>query len=208
MIKSRWVLVVLAVLGPISLGVMYAQQATLPPAVATEDELAVYAAVLDSPTLGSTSRPLIADTTSTFACATTICNGFSMGGCNGLRTANETPSERLTIVKRDIPELQADTVSSFEQQNQKCTSVGHDIPTAIGYHLFSDSDIPKEWHYSFLVYFSRVGFNAQHTQALVNVGLMSATNAKESNGEYLILNKKSGKWALSDSSAVWELQPK
>jgi hypothetical protein len=69
MIKSRWVLVVLAVLGPISLGVMYAQQATLPPAVATEDELAVYAAVLDSPTLGSTSRPLIADTTSTFATA-------------------------------------------------------------------------------------------------------------------------------------------
>jgi len=140
-----------------------------------KDELAVYAAVLDaSEKLGPASRPLIADTTSTFACGTTICNGSSMGGCNGLRTANEAPSERLAIVKRDITDLEGDTVSNFDQQNQKCASVSHDIPTISDYHLFSDADIPTTWKYSFLVYFSRVGFNARHTQALVNVGLMSA----------------------------------
>jgi hypothetical protein len=209
LIKPRRVLVVLGFLSLVSPSVTVAQQSTAPAAPKPDDELAVYAAVLDSSEkLGPTSRPLIADTTSTFACATTICNGFSMGGCNGLRTANETPSERLATVKRDIPDLQADTVSSFEQQNQKCISVRHDIPTTAGYHLFNDADIPKTWKYSFLVYFSRVGFNPQHTQALVNVGRMSATNAKDSGGEYLILNKKSGKWVLGEGSPVWELEPR
>lgn len=175
-------------------------------AVLTSDELAVYAAVLDSSQgLGKGSRVLIADSTSTFACDATICNGFSMGGCNGLRGAGESPAERLAIVKRDLPGLGADTITSFEGSNQQCASIHDRIPTAADYHYLNDPDIPKDWNYAFIVYFSRVGFNAEHTQALVSVSLFSAANAKDSGGKYLILSKIGGKWVPGGASAVWEL---
>jgi len=31
-------------------------------------------------------------------------------------------------------------------------------------------------------------------------------NAKDSRGEYMVLNKKSGKWVLDSSSPVWKLE--
>jgi hypothetical protein len=170
------------------------------------EELWVYAAVLDSlPTLGTSSRPLIADSTSTFACDEGICNGFMIGSCNGLRSYNETPSERMAVVKRDLPELQMNTITSFVEQNGKCASITGKIPTLSNYHLLSDRDIPKTWKYSYLVYFSRVAFNSEHTQALLNVGLMSATNVSDSKGRYIVLKKISGKWVLGKGSAVWQL---
>jgi hypothetical protein len=170
------------------------------------EELLVYAAVLDSlPKLGSSSRPLIADKTSTFACDETICNGFTIGSCNGLRGDNETPSERMAVVKHDLPELQLNTISSFIEQNGKCASITGRIPTFSNYHLFSDREIPKSWKYSYIVYFSRVAFNPEHTQALLNVGLMSVTNASDSKGRYVVLKNISGKWVLGEGSAMWQL---
>lgn len=181
-------------------------QATASSGTLSSDELAVYAAILDSsPKLGKSSRALVADTTSTFACNESICNGLSVGGCNGLRGQGESPSERMAVVERDLNGLQSTTIASFGEVNQKCVSIHDKIPAISKYYLFNESDIPKDWKYSFLVYFSRVGFNPEHTQALVNVGLFSATNANDSEGLYLILNKANEKWILGDSSAVWKL---
>lgn len=172
----------------------------------SNEELLVYAVVLDSsPKLGIASRPLIAGSTSTFSCDETICNGFLIGSCNGLRGKDETPSERMAIVLRDLPELQKETISNFVEQNEKCASITDKIPTSSNYHLFSDRDRPKTWKYSYLVYFSRVAFNPEHTQALLNVGLISATNASDSKGRYIVLKKISGKWVLGEGSAVWQL---
>jgi hypothetical protein len=172
----------------------------------SDEELLVYAAVLDFlPKPGGSSRPLIADSTSTFACDEKVCNGFMIGSCNGLRSHNETPSERMAIVKRDLPELQTNTISSFVKENGKCASITGIIPTSSNYHLFSDRDMPKTWKYSYIVYFSRVAFNPELTQALLNVGLMSAADASDSKGRYIVLKKTSGKWVLGEGSAVWQL---
>lgn len=181
-------------------------QSLSPSETLSSDELAVYAAILDSsPKLGKSSRALIADTTSTFGCDDSACNGLSIAGCNGLRDQGESPSDRMTVVQRDLQELQTATIMSFEEANQKCVSINTSIPASAKYHLFNDPDIPKDWKYSFLVYFSRVGFNSEHTQALINVGLFSATNGNESEGQYLLLTKKDGKWTFDGSSAVWKL---
>jgi hypothetical protein len=177
-----------------------------PPAAVTSEELAVYAVVLDSlPGLGKGTRVLIADSTSTFACDQTICNGFSMGGCNGLRGAGESPTERLAIVKRDLPDIGAGTISSFQERNQRCVAIHDQIPTASDYRYLNDPDIPNNWKNAYIAYFSRVGFNAEHSQALINVVLFSATDAKLSGGRYLMLQMVDGKWVLGGTSAVWAL---
>jgi hypothetical protein len=174
----------------------------------SNEELAIYAMVLDtSPKFGPSSRPLIADYTSTFSCNNTSCNGFLMGRCNGMRSEGETISDRISYVKRDIPELQETTISSFIELNQICAHISSKIPTVSNYHMFNDPEIPKDWQYSYLVYFSRVGFNPEYTQALLYVGLVSATDAKNSHGYHFILTKLSGKWVLGESSDVWQMSP-
>lgn len=174
----------------------------------TDEELSIYAMVLDThPKLGPSSHPLIASSTSTFSCDKENCNGFLIGRCNGMRGEGETVSDRISFVKRDIPELHEKTLSSFIEQNQQCVSIRSRIPTATNYHLFNDPQIPKDWHYSYLVYFSRVGFNPEHTQALIYVGFVSATDARKSQGFHFILTKVSGKWVLGEGSSVWQMTP-
>ena len=124
-----------------------------------------------------------------------------------MRIEGETISDRISYVKRDIPELQETTISGFIEQNQKCAQISSKIPTISNYHMFNDTEIPKNWKYSYLVYFSRVGFNPEHTQALLYVGLISATDAKNSQGSHFILTKLAGKWVLGEGSPVWKVFP-
>lgn len=173
---------------------------------ASPDELEVYAAILDSlSSHDANSHFLIADKTSTFSCGEANGNGLSIDGCNGLRTSNETPSDRVAIVRRDLPELHEDTLNEFLVANQQFVSIAHKIPSNADYFLFNDPEIPKSWKYSFLVYLSRVGFNPEHTEALVNLGLFSASDSTLSEGHYVELHKIGGQWKLGRTSAVWKL---
>jgi hypothetical protein len=153
------------------------------------------------------SHPFIADHTSTFACDSS-CNGFAMGGCNGLRRTDETPAERLAIVERDLPKLEETTISDFKSKNERCSEVGKKIPTQSPYFLFglaSGEKPPSGWEHPDFFYFSRVAFSPQHTQALLEVSFMSGTSAADSGGRYFLFVKKHGRWELEGSSAVWEL---
>jgi hypothetical protein len=195
--------------GVFLLGWRAAAQAQKAPDVPANDEVAVYAAVLNSlPNLSAASRLLIADRTSTFACDNGGENGFNIGGCNGLRTSEESPSDRMAIVRRDIPELESVTVTAFEGLNERSVAIIERIPALAAYYLFSQATLPKGWTYTHLVYFSKAGFNPAHTQALVYVGILSATDANESKGKYFVLTKRTGKWVLGPGSAVWELAPR
>jgi hypothetical protein len=170
------------------------------------DEMLVYAAILDSQSrINANGHFLIADKTSTFSCGEPTGNGFSIGGCNGLRDTSETPSDRMVIVARDLPELQKDTLREFANANQQYALITHKIPSSADYYLFNDREMPKDWKYSFLLYLSRVGFNREHTEALVNVGLFSYADSSLSEGHYLALRKLAGKWTLGGTSAVWKL---
>jgi len=169
------------------------------------NELAVYGAVLDSlQRLGKTTHFLVAEATSTFACGANTCNGFSMGGCNGLKASAETPTERLVIVKRDLPSLKESTITSFEEKNRQCSSIGGVIPTVANYRYLHD-DVPPGWKDKYLVYFSRVGFSTDRSQALVNISIISWTDGTKSGGMYILLNKVGDRWMPGGSSAVWQL---
>ena len=173
---------------------------------ASSDELAVYAAILDSLSqLNPNSHFLIADKTSTFTCGESTGNGLSIAGCNGLRNSNETPSDRMVIVARDLPELQKEMLGEFLNANQQYVSITHKIPSSANYYLFNDREKPKDWKYSFLVYLSRVGFNRERTEALLNVGIFSYADSNLSEGHYVVLRKIAGKWTLGETSVVWKL---
>ena len=133
---------------------------------------------------------------------------MAMGGCNGLRGTDETSTERLAIVKRDLPELEPTTLSDFELKNQRCSEIAKKIPTQSPYFLFGvdhAEQLPSGWEHSDFFYFSRVAFNAQQTQALVHISFISGTNAADSGGKYFLFKKQNGKWAPKGSSDVWEL---
>jgi hypothetical protein len=67
--------------------------------------------------------------------------------------------------------------------------------------------MPPGWEHADFFYFSRVGFNATRTQALVHVGFMSGTNASHSGGKYVLVRKANGRWERQGSSAVWQWVP-
>jgi hypothetical protein len=174
-----------------------------------DDEYAVYAALLDSfQSSRKSSHPIVADQTATFACHA-ACNGLTIGGCNGLRQEDETPAQRLAIVRRDIPDLSSATTGDFESKNQSCTPVAPKLPTKVKYimSLHEGDDMPEGWDDPDYFFFSRVAFNADHTQALVVLGFMSGTHAKDSEGKYFLLIKRPGGWALHGTSLIWQLQP-
>jgi len=111
----------------------------------------------------------------------------------------------MAIVKRDLPELQKDTLREFLNANQQYASITHRISSSANYYLFNDAEKPKDWKYSFLVYLSRVGFNRGHTEALVNIGVFSYANSSLSEGHYVELQKVAGKWKVGGTSVVWKL---
>jgi hypothetical protein len=101
--------------------------------------------------------------------------------------------------------LNASTILAFVSQNEHSVTIHERIPALPTYYYFSDPDLPKGWKYTHLVYFSSVGFNTDHTQALLNVGIFSATDQRDSKGAYFILTKQAGKWVLGASSAIWQM---
>src|SRR5271154_6066880 len=65
----------------------------------TEEEKAVYAAVIGQLAAnGDVKQALISDTTSTFACGTS-CNGMLEGKCSGMRQEDQTPEQAVDALK-------------------------------------------------------------------------------------------------------------
>ena len=177
----------------------------------TPSEYEVFAAVIDFFEANEiASHPLIANRTSTFECGGSPHNGMNMGGCNGLRGSNETPQQRIQTVERDLPQLQPSTTNDFMVKNNESGWIDGKLPTNNRYVMFGlahADQTPPGWEHPDFFYFSRVGFNTAHTQALVHVSFMSGTNASNSGGKYLLFTKVNGRWRREGSSAVWELVP-
>ncbi len=188
----------------------FAQVQNSPEPTITADEYEVYGAVIDFfMTKGIAQHPFIAYRTSDFECGSSR-NGLSMSGCNGLRLSDETPEQRMKIVERDLPEIEARTISDFISKNSTTAVISDTLPTKHKYVMFGPAHadpMPPGWEHADFFYFSRVGFNAKQTQALISVSFMSGSNASNSGGKYLLLTKANGLWKRDGSSAVWELVP-
>jgi hypothetical protein len=191
-------------------GCSFGQRTVSAESTLTASEYEVLAAVIDFfRTEDIASHPMIANRTSTFECGSPH-NGMSMGGCNGLQGSGETPQQRMQIVQRDLPNLQPSVIADFMAKNNKTAWIDAKLPTKRQYVMFGlahADPMPSGWEHPDFFYFSRVGFNTEHTQALVHVSFMSGTNASNSGGKYVLFTKANGEWKRDGSSAVWELVP-
>ena len=176
------------------------------------DERAVYSAILDKLwELKSTQHPLISEYTSTFDC-NNKCNGVSIGGCNGMRNADESPKETLdTVCSRGLKQLPPALATEFITKNQRCAKITGLIPTKHEYHYFSLTDsklnesIPKSWDHPDLFYFSRVAFDKSRKMALVYFGFASGTDGSKSGGFYTQLDRVGATWKITSSVQFWSL---
>ena len=127
-----------------------------------------------------------------------------------MQASSETPQQRMQTVQRDLTKLETATVADFISKNGKTAWIDAKLPTKHKYVMFglAHSDpMPPGWEHADFIYFSRVGFDTTHTQALVHVSFMSGTNAADSGGKYILFRKVDGRWERQGSSAVWELEP-
>lgn len=176
------------------------------------DERAIYSAVLDKLwELKSSRHPLISEYTSTFDCKNE-CNGFKIGGCNGMRNADESPKETLdTVCSRGLKQLPSMLAAEFISKNGRCAKIVGPLLTKHEYHYFSLTDsklnesVPKSWDHPDLIYFSRVAFDKSRKMALVYFGFMSGTDGSKSGGFYTQLDLVGSTWKITSSVQFWSM---
>ena len=115
-------------------------------------------------------------------------------------------------LKETMPEAESQTLDDYLARNK--TSEPLVVSNLdINYAMFSASDLSRDevyfWvrfyqkypHSSGLVFFSNIGFNAQHTQAFVYGGYMCDGLCGQ--GRYFLLEKVNGKWQIIQEQGLW-----
>lgn len=173
------------------------------------DEIAVMAAALKAAYAASTDGwVLVGARTATFACNPPEDIGLKIGGCSGMRMETETPAKRLQTVHRDIPQVTPEIVADFLEKNQRSTTITEPLPVPIPQTIWAPGSPLAGGHSNnpvFAAYFSRVGFNRDRTNALLYFATVSWTDARQSVGQYLYLERAAGSWVVKGHSSVWQL---
>jgi len=148
-----------------------------------------------------------------------FCNITKSGDNDLLPDENGHPvpwEKTAESMRKKAPALQQATIDSFRKANEQQAFVHRSIHSPIGYELVDsiqlDSFFKKEggsWpayykqypHASGIVTWSRIGFNADGTQALFyesyRCGGLCGT------GHYLVMEKKNGSWMIGADIVVW-----
>lgn len=154
-----------------------------------QDEIAVMAAVLDAAYAGTTyGWVMVARRTATFACNPPENNGLTIGGCNGMRFASESAEQRLNAVRKAIPEISKALATDLLEKSQHPVVITKSLPCAVPQSLWSPGDELRPERLLnpvFAAYFSRVGFNPRHTQALVYLATINWMDSSRSVGQYV-----------------------
>jgi hypothetical protein len=125
----------------------------------------------------------------------------------------------LSTLEDDNPDIDSCLVNNYELQNDSSycfdnnfDSVGMQVvlitSTEIQY-IFSGNDINKNWdefyktyeNSSGIVSFSRIGFNENHTQSVLEIGVQYASLGGE--GCIIYLEKIKESWIIKDRTLTW-----
>jgi hypothetical protein len=197
----------------LSLGLPFGRlRAQQPPARTlrmSRDEYAVLGAVLERVHMRSSKQwVLVASSTATFACNPPVENGASLGGCSGMRIADESPEQRLSSVRSAIPKVSAQLAADFLMKNQQSVILSRALPASVRQWLWmpgTNGASPFAGDQELAFYPSRVGFNAAHTEALAYCGVMHQTDISKSVGRYFYLKEARGHWVIVGQTDVWAL---
>ena len=127
--------------------------------------------------------------------------------------------EELDIWKlKELEPFSQDTVADFKERNKEAMRLKRSFRLAIAYRivnyqkiekLFAPMMLDEEWKTfdqwypksNGYITLSRVGFNRNRTEALVNTSWMRGERTGE--GHYFLLSKKDGEWCVERFAATW-----
>jgi len=109
------------------------------------------------------------------------------------------------LLRQDAPVLQQTTIDSFLKANTEQAFIGRSLRSPIDSKLVDseerDSYYQRGWGVSIVMTWSRVGFNADGTQALFyesyHFGRLNST------GRYIVMEKENSNWMLRKEIALW-----
>jgi hypothetical protein len=131
---------------------------------------------------------------------------------------SEVTRENLNLSVNQLLPFSQDTLESLRQRNKETKHLQGAFKLAVPYQIVDYNKIKKlfepgmfedEWKTFYRWYprsngyitLSRVGFNRDGDEALVNTGWMSGALSGE--GHYFLLSKKAGKWQVQRAAATW-----
>ena len=137
---------------------------------------------------------------------------FVMVEDNSLEPEWKHPTAFHKMLKETMPDAESQTLDNYLLRNETPEllkvwnlDVKHvlvtrsDLPDSLG--DFWGEFAKKFPNSAGLISFSKVGFNNQHDQALVYVGLSCGWLCGE--GKYVLLKKVNGKWAIQKEQSLW-----
>jgi hypothetical protein len=119
---------------------------------------------------------------------------------------------------KELEPFSQETPADFKERNQETMHLKESFTLAIPYRIVNYEKIEKlfppgmpekGWKAFYQSYpksngyltLSRVGFNKDRTEALVNTGWMRGALTGE--GHYFLLSKRNGEWRVERSAATW-----
>jgi hypothetical protein len=122
------------------------------------------------------------------------------------------------LVRQGIPDAQTETLRNYLEQNQTSQKFAMRSKLSIKYVLVGDKGLEdlfqkdkfdRGWaafyarypHSSGLIFLSKVGFNANFTQAMLYAGRQCGGLC--GSGSYLLLGKHDGKWVMERTIGLW-----
>lgn len=189
------------------------QPAPAAPATNTsQDTYAVYAAAVnglfDDKALKD-RKLLIENKTVSFECGANSCNRLDVGnGCSGMREPRQYPDQVAMQFRQSMTQLEPSTWDDFKKNNEHCSALQNEFPLKHDYLWMENStrqamigkspatDLTEQeqaaWSQADKVFLSEPGFNSDHTQALLYLGV--ACHEQCSWFGYLLLAKVNGEW--------------
>lgn len=189
------------------------QSASAAPAPTTgQDTYAVYAAAVnglfDDKALKD-RKLLIENKTVSFECGANSCNRLDVGnGCSGMREPKQYPDQVAMQFRQTMTQLEPSTWEDFKKNNEHCSPLQNEFPLKHEYLWMENStkqamigkrpatDLTEQeqaaWSQYDKVFLSQPGFNSDHTQAVLYLGV--ACHEQCSWFGYLLLAKVNGEW--------------
>lgn len=198
-----------AVIALASAGLAFAQFPAPVQQKVAHQEYAVYDAAIGRWTVGEHGYVMIGDFTSSFQCGANSENGFQLGGCDGLRTSSETPSQAIDSVRGSLGGIRESTIADFLRKNTREFPLQREFILPFKYFLFGRNTVvgpapsKEEGSPDFAFYLSRVGFSKDSKQALVFVNHINWTNRRLSGGDYVLLEVRKNRWAVGAARKFW-----
>jgi hypothetical protein len=149
---------------------------------------------------------MVGGRTTTFACNPPAQTGLDVGGCSGMRVADETAEHRLAAVRAELPAVSAEMAANLVQKSSLSVVLPERLPTEIPQVMWAPglkTELKFQGNPVFAAYMSRVGFDHERSKGLVYLGTMNWTDRSKSMGQYLLVSRQRTKWVVTDHAKVW-----